>query len=170
MGKSTRRMHNTNLSPPRPRPPSPLSFTRNTRGSSRMPNGSTGVNACVPPHVHLLFSWLYLIYKDSGTKEQERSSLWIWRGVWPPFPLSRRPKGHSRGRTDRQKRESVKYRDSNLTGTYWAPLTTDGAREVGRSVVVHISAIISPSRHRFPYIPGRRNAIDFGISSWNSNT
>lgn len=35
------------------------------------------------------------------------------------------------GRTDRQKRESVKYRDSNLTGTYWGPLTTGGARGVG---------------------------------------
>jgi len=73
------------------------------------------------------------------------------------------------GRTDRQKRESVKYRDSNLTGTYWVPLTTGGARGAGRSVVVYTSAIINPynrrDRHGFPYIPESRNAVDFGISS-----
>lgn len=96
-----------------------LPFTRNIRGSSRTSNGSAGVNACVPPHVHPLFSWLYLICKDSGTKAQERSSLWIWRGVWPP----RRPKRHRRTYGQTEARVRVKYRDSNLTGTYWAPLT-----------------------------------------------
>lgn len=41
------------------------------------------------------------------------------------------------------------------------------SRPIGRA-----SAIISPNRrdqHRFPYIPERRNAVDFGISSWNLN-
>lgn len=76
------------------------------------------------------------------------------------------------GRTDRQKRESVKYRDSNLTGTYWTPLTTGGAQgadPIGRRICT--SAIISHrhGRHGFPYILERRNAADFGISSWNPN-
>lgn len=81
-----------------------------------------------------------------------------WR-LTPPTPQ----RGIA-GRTDRQKRESVKYRDSNLTGTYWAPLTgPEESAPIGRA-----SAIISPNRrdrHRFPYTPERRNAVDFGISS-----
>jgi len=77
----------------------------------------------------------------------------------PPEAPATSPHGR---RTDRQKRESVKYRDSNLTGTYWArrPATGPGPPMIGRRTL----AVISQADRRWTFVlpgPSKRRDVDF---------
>jgi len=71
-------------------------------------------------------------------------------------------------RTDRQKRESVKYRDSNLTGTYWArrPATGPGPPMIGRRTL----AVISQADRRWTSICRDRRNAGTSISPVNRQT
>lgn len=149
-------MHNREPELPLP------SFARNIRVSSRMSRtGRPGLMPAYPLTCIRFSPGLYLICKDFETKEQERDHLY-GSGVafdLPSFPVPR-PRDASTGRTDRQKRESVKYRDSNLTGTYWAcrpGYTGRIPRRVGpsdlRLLLVTDQRKREKDRHGFPYIP-----------------
>jgi len=130
-------MHNMNLG-------SSLPFTRNIRGSPRMPNrGRLGLMPAYPLTC-IRFSLGCISFVKIPGQRSKNDRLYGSGVAFDPPSVQR---GIS-GRTDRQKRESVKYRDSNLTGTYWAPLTTGGVRGVspiGRRIIYTL-AIINPNR------------------------
>lgn len=96
----------------------PRRVTEGAHGCSGMSNGSvTGLMFAASSRASNFSPWLYLICKDSGTKEPPRTVCVASRLA---SPISSLDLGHVL-LPDRQKRESVKWRDYNLTGTYRLP-------------------------------------------------